>query len=54
MKQRPGEKIKMLSVDELLGVPTGDPVTDILVEKIYPFEGHPFKVVDDEKMEELV
>ena len=34
MKQRPGEKIKMLSVDELLGVPTGDPVTDILVEKI--------------------
>ena len=54
MKQRPGEKIKMLSVDELLGVPTGDPVTDIEVEKIYAFENHPFKVTDDEKMEELV
>lgn len=54
MKQRSGEKIKMLSVDELLGVPSGEPVTDIEVEKIYAFEGHPFKVVDDEKMEELV
>jgi len=54
MKQRPGEKIKMLSVDELLGVPSGDPVTDIEVEKIYAFEGHPFKVIDDEKMEELI
>lgn len=54
MKQRSGEKIKMLSVDELLGVPSGEPVTDIEVEKIYAFEGHPFKVVYDEKMEELV
>lgn len=54
MKQRPGEKIKMLSVDELLGVTTGDPVTDIEVEKIYAFENHPFKVTDDEKMEELI
>lgn len=54
MKQRSGEKIKMLSVDELLGVPSGEPVTDIEVEKIYAFEGHPFKVVDDEKMEELI
>lgn len=54
MKQRSGEKIKMLSVDELLGVPSGEPVTDIEVDKIYAFEGHPFKVVDDEKMEELI
>lgn len=54
MKQRPGEKIKMLSVDELLGVPSGDPVTKIDVEKIYAFEGHPFKVVEDEKMQELI
>lgn len=53
MKPRSGEKIKMLSVDELLGVPSGDPVTDIDVERIYPFENHPFKVIDDEKMEEL-
>ena len=54
MKKRSGEKIQLLSVDELLGVPSGDPVTEIDVEKIYPFENHPFKVVDDEKMDELV
>ena len=54
MKKRSGEKIKLLSVDELLGVPSGDPVTEIDVEKIYPFENHPFKVVEDEKMEELI
>lgn len=54
MKKRSGEKIKLLSVDELLGVPSGDPVTEIDVDKIYPFENHPFKVVEDEKMEELI
>lgn len=54
MKQRPGEKIKMLSVDELLGVPSGDPIVEIEVDKIYAFEGHPFKVVNDEKMHELI
>lgn len=54
MKKRSGEKIKILSVDELLGVPSGDPVTEIDVEKIYPFENHPFKVVEDEKMEDLI
>lgn len=54
MKQRPGEKIKMLSVDELLGVPSGEPIIDIEVDKVYAFEGHPFKVNNDEKMKELV
>ena len=32
MKKRSGEKIKLLSVDELLGVPSGDPVTEIDVQ----------------------
>ncbi len=54
MKQRSGEKIKLLSVDDLLGVPTGDPITEIEVDKIAPFEGHPFKVKDDDKMKEFV
>lgn len=52
--KRPGEKIKMMSVDELLGVPSGDPVEDIEIDKIYPFKNHPFKVIEDEKMEELI
>ena len=53
MKQRSGEKIQLLSVDELLGVPSGDPITEIDVERIYQFKNHPFKVADDERMEEL-
>lgn len=54
MKQRSGEKIKMLSVDELLGVPSGEPIVNVEVDKIYAFADHPFKVNNDEKMKELV
>ncbi len=51
MGQRVGQKIKMTSLDELLCVPETSGTTDIQVEAIYPFENHPFKVVDDEKMD---
>ena len=54
MAQRPGQKIKMTSIDELLCVPQTAGTTDIDVNAIYAFENHPFKVLDDEKMEELV
>ncbi len=54
MANRPGQKIKMTSIDELLCVPSTEGTTDIEVEVIYPFENHPFKVLDDEKMDELV
>lgn len=54
MGQRVGQKIKMTSLDELLCVLEVSGTTDIQVEAIYPFENHPFKVVDDEKMDELV
>ena len=54
MKTRPGEKIKMLTVDELLGVPEGESAIQIEVDKIYAFENHPFKVVKDSKMQELI
>ena len=54
MANRPGPKIKMTSIDELLCVPSTEGTTDIEVEAIYPFENHPFKVLDDEKMDELV
>lgn len=52
--QRPGQKIKMTSLDELLCVPTTAGTKDINVNEIFPFENHPFKVLDDEKMDELV
>ena len=54
MKTRPGEKIKMLTVDELLGVPDGESAVEINIDKIYAFENHPFKVIKDAKMQELI
>ena len=54
MKQRLGEKIKLKSVDELLGVSNEESNMDIPMEQITPFKNHPFKVVDDDKMTELV
>jgi len=54
MAKRVGQKIKMTSVDELLGVSTIAGCDEIDVMKIHPFKNHPFKVLDDEKMHELV
>ena len=53
MAKRPGQKITMTSIDELLCVPDTEGTIDIDVEAIYPFDNHPFKVIDDERMEEL-
>lgn len=54
MASRAGQKIKLTSIDELLCVPETEGTVDIDIRAIYPFENHPFRVVDDEKMEELV
>ena len=50
------EKIHFASVEELLGVPvtTGEGTVEIRISDIYEFENHPFKVLDDNKMDELV
>ena len=54
MKVRPRQKIKLASVDELLGVSNEESAMDLEIEKIRSFRNHPFKVVDDEKMQDLV
>ena len=54
MAKRVGQKVKLSSIDELLGVPSTEGNVDLDVNAIYPFENHPFRVVDDEKMDELV
>lgn len=54
MKNRPGKKIQIKSVEELLGVVNEESAMDIEIYKITGFAEHPFKVVDDEKMQELV
>lgn len=53
MARRLEQKITMPSIDELLCVPDTEGTIDLDVDAIYPFENHPFKVLDDEKMEEL-
>lgn len=53
-KQRPGQKIKMISVDELLGVNNEESAIDIKVDQIVPFQNHLFKGLDDEKMEDFI
>ncbi len=50
MKSRSGEKIKLASIDELLGVVNEESAMEIEINRIHPFKNHPFKVLDDEKM----
>ena len=54
MKNRSGDKIKLTSIDELLGVVNEESAMEIEIRKIHSFADHPFKVMDDEKMDELV
>lgn len=54
MASRVASKIKLQSVDELLGVQSTEGTVDIDVRKITPFENYPFKVIDDKKMSDLV
>lgn len=51
---RSGEKIKLTSIDELLGVVNEESAMEIEIKTISPFKGHPFKVIADDKMEELI
>ena len=54
MKTRAGQKIRLASVEELLGVSNEESAMDLEIVKIRPFKDHPFKVVDDDKMQDLV
>ena len=51
---RTGQKLKLTSVEELLGVPATESSTEIDIHMIHDFKDHPFKVLDDDKMSELV
>ena len=54
MAGRVAGKIKLQSVDELLGVPEIAGTQEIERGRIHSFPNHPFKVLDDDKMESLV
>lgn len=51
--------IQMTSYDDLFSVDSpaeaaGEKVQEIALGELFPFKGHPFKVLDDEAMEEMV
>ena len=54
MAGRVAGKINIQSVDELLGVPEIAGTQEIELGRIHAFPNHPFKVLDDDKMETLV
>jgi len=54
MRTRPGQKLKLTSVEELLKVPTEEMATEIEINQIHSFKDHPFKVLDDDRMADLV
>ena len=54
MTNRVAGKIKLQSVDELLGVPEISGTQEIEIARIHEFPNHPFKVLDDEKIWEIL
>lgn len=54
MRTKKDEKFKLESVEELLGVVNEEFAMDIEISKIQSFRAHPFKVLDDDKMQELI
>ena len=58
-KKSSASKIRMESFDDLFGIGSDaqdsrDKVRMIPLEQLHDFNGHPFKVLDDEKMEETI
>ena len=55
MKSKSAEKVKLNSFDDLFGInETGETVTSVPLSELHTFKGHPFRVLDDEKMQETV
>ena len=55
------DKIKLSSYDEMFGADdevkvevVGEQIKDVTLSELHPFKNHPFKVLDDDNMEEMV
>lgn len=48
------DKIKLQSFDELMGTSGLEQVVEVPLDELHTFKGHPFRVLDDEKMAETV
>lgn len=57
MKSKSAGKVKLTSFDDLFGtneVAAGETVTSVPLSQLHTFKDHPFRVLDDEKMQETV
>ena len=52
-KNRPGEPWQLINVEDLLEAESEDDIVELPLKEIDPFADHPFKVLDDEMMEDL-
>jgi ParB family chromosome partitioning protein len=46
--------VKLVSYEEIMGIADCEEVVMLTIDDISPFKNHPFKVRDDEKMQELI
>lgn len=61
-KRNLGEKIVLSTYDDMFGAEPedgtvqgqGEQIKDVALSELHPFKNHPFKVLDDDKMEEMV
>lgn len=55
-KEGSAAKVRLNKFEDLFGSSgaQADTVQEILLSELHNFKGHPFKVLDDEKMEETV
>ena len=57
MRGSSAQKIKLASYDDLFGgdgQASGEAITSVPIRELHPFKGHPFRVLDDAKMQETV
>ncbi|MCI9198135.1 MAG: ParB/RepB/Spo0J family partition protein [Lachnospiraceae bacterium] len=57
MKSKSAGKVRLTSFDDLFGTDgaaAGETVTSVPLSQLHTFKGHPFRVLDDEKMQETV
>ena len=57
MKSKSAEKVRLTSFDDLFGaneMAAGETVTSVPLSQLHTFKDHPFRVLDDEKMQETV
>lgn len=57
MKSKSAEKVKLASYDDLFGISgqdSGEVITSVPIKLFHTFKGHPFRVLDDDKMAETV